>query len=97
MATVQRIFIQAHAIDGDVALLVRLPHTVCTAITYACGVLVGFPRGATSVGHLLQALPSIEMGAFASAFTNFNSVEDLHGHRQKLLILHGEHALLQSM
>lgn len=56
-----------------------------------------FPRGATSVGHLLQALPSIEMGAFASAFTNFNSVEDLHGHRQKLLILHGEHALLQSM
>jgi hypothetical protein len=49
------------------------------------------------VSHLLQPLPSIQMETFASAFTNFNSAEDLQDHQQKLLALHGEHVLLQSM
>ena len=56
-----------------------------------------FPFRSSSVSHLLQPLPSIQMETLASAFTNFNSAEDLQDHQQKLLALHGEHALLQSM
>lgn len=55
------------------------------------------PKGALSVGHLLQDLPPIQTEDFACAFTNFNSAEDLQVHRQKLLALHGEHVLQQSM
>lgn len=56
-----------------------------------------FAEDAASVGRLLEDLPSVQMEGFASAFTNFNSAEDLRDHQQKLLSLHGEHVLQQSM